>query len=58
MSKRDMIGAEMFTLKRKDLERSYRPYCGLAAARIAARAFRVAWMPAFANEIVYCSIAS
>jgi hypothetical protein len=53
-----MIGAEMFTLKRKDRFLSYLPSWGFAAAKIDALALRVAWIPAFAKEIVYCSIAS
>ena len=48
----------MSKLNFKDLDLSYLPYKGLAPARILARAFKVAWMPAFAIEIVYCSIAS
>ena len=35
-----------------------RPPSGLAAARIEARALRVAWIPALAMEMVCCSIAS
>jgi hypothetical protein len=58
MSNLDMIGAEMFKLYLKVLVLSYLPYTGLAAARIEALALRVAWIPALAIEIVYCSIAS
>ena len=36
----------------------YRPYRGLAAARIEARAFRVVEIPAFEIEIVCCSMTS
>ena len=53
-----MMGGEMLTLYRRDLVRSYLPLTGFAAARIDVRAFRVAWIPAFAIEIVYYSIAS
>jgi hypothetical protein len=41
-----------------DLDLSYLPNNGLAAARILVRAFNVAWTPAFAIEIVCCYIAS
>lgn len=58
MSNLDIIGAEILTLNLKVLVLSYLPNTGLAAARIDARAFRVAWIPALAIEIVYCSIAS
>lgn len=58
MSKRDIIGAEMLTLNLNVLVLSYLPYTGFAAAKIDALAFNVAWMPALAIEIVYCSIAS
>ena len=54
----DIIGGEMSTLKRRDFVRSYLPRLGFAAARMEVRAFRVAWIPALAIEIVYCSIAS
>ena len=57
-SKRDMIGAEMSVLNLRVLLLSYLPHFGLAAARIEERALSVAWIPAFAIEIVYCSIAS
>ena len=57
-SKRDIIGAEMSTLYRRDLVRSYLPLLGLAAAKIEVRALSVAWMPALAIEMVYCSMAS
>ena len=57
-SKRDMIGGEMSTLYRNDLVLSYLPLTGLAAARIEVRAFSVAWMPAFAIDMVCYSIAS
>lgn len=42
----------------KDLDLSYRPNVGLAAASILVLAFRVAYTPAFAIEIVCCYIAS
>lgn len=48
----------MLTLNLKVLVLSYLPNTGLAAARIDALAFKVAWIPALAIEIVYCSIAS
>ena len=48
----------MFTLNLKDLDLSYLPMIGLAAAKIEVLAFKVAWIPALAIEIVYCSIAS
>jgi hypothetical protein len=48
----------MFTLNFKVLDLSYLPNIGLAAAKIEARAFNVAWIPALAIEIVYYSIAS
>jgi hypothetical protein len=57
-SKRDMMGLEMFTLNLRDRDLSYLPMIGLAAARIEVLAIRVAWIPALASEIVYCSIAS
>lgn len=58
MSNLDMIGGEILTLNLNDRLLSYLPYTGLAAARIDALAFSVAWIPALANEMVYCSIAS
>lgn len=54
----DIIGEEMFTLYLRDLVLSYLPRIGLAAARIDDLAFSVAWMPAFAMEMVYYSMAS
>lgn len=54
----DMIGGEIFTLYFKGRDLSYLPKVGLAAARIEVLALSVAWMPAFAIEIVYCSMAS
>jgi hypothetical protein len=48
----------MSTLYLRDLDLSYLPWIGLAAAKIEALALRVAWMPALAIEIVYYSIAS
>ena len=53
-----MMGAEMSILYLRDLVRSYLPLFGLAAARIEVRALSVAWIPALAIEMVYCSIAS
>ncbi len=41
-----------------DFDLSYLPYRGLAAAKILALAFKVAYIPAFAIEIVCCYIAS
>lgn len=58
MSNLDIIGAEMLTLNFKVLVLSYLPNTGLAAAKIDALAFNVAWIPAFAIEIVCYSIAS
>jgi hypothetical protein len=58
MSNLDMIGAEILRLYLKVLVLSYLPYTGLAAARIEALAFKVAWIPALAMEIVCYSIAS
>jgi hypothetical protein len=57
-SKRDIIGGEMLTLNFRGLERSYLPKVGLAAAKIEVLALSVAWIPALAIEIVYCSMAS
>ncbi len=54
----DMIGGEMSTLYLSDLPALYLPNRGLAAARIEVLALRVAWIPALAIEIVYCSMAS
>jgi hypothetical protein len=54
----DMIGGEISTFHLRDLVLSYLPLRGLAAAKIDDLAFKVAWMPALAIEIVYCSIAS
>lgn len=53
-----MIGGEISTFHLRDLVLSYLPLRGLAAAKIDDLAFKVAWMPALAIEIVYCSIAS
>jgi len=58
ISNLDMIGGEISTLNLSDLVLSYLPKIGLAAAKTLALAFRVAWIPAFAIEMVYCSIAS
>lgn len=52
------MGCVILTLNLRVLDLSYLPYIGLAAARIEALALRVAWIPALAIEIVYCSIAS
>jgi hypothetical protein len=57
-SKRDIIGGEISTFHLKDLVLSYLPLNGFAAARIDVLAFKVAWIPAFAIEIVCYSIAS
>ena len=54
----DMIGPEMSTLYLRDLDLSYLPNRGLAAAKIEDLAFRVAWIPLLAKEIVCYSIAS
>ena len=48
----------MSTLYLRDLDLSYLPLIGLAAARMEALAFNVALIPALAREMVYCSIAS
>ncbi len=53
-----MIGGEMLIFFRRDCDLSYRPKIGLAAARILVLAWRVAWIPALAIEIVCCSMAS
>lgn len=45
-SKRDIIGAESCILCLKGRDRSYRPPTGFAAAKIDARAFKVAFTPA------------
>lgn len=57
-SKRDMIGGEMLMFFLSDWVLSYRPKIGLAAARMLVLAWRVAWIPAFAMEIVCCYMAS
>lgn len=54
----DMIGGEMSTLNLRFFDLSYLPLIGFAAAKIEALALRVAWIPAFAIEIVCYSIAS
>jgi hypothetical protein len=54
----DIMGGEISTFHLKDLVLSYLPLNGFAAAKIDDLAFNVAWMPALAIEIVYCSIAS
>lgn len=54
----DMIGAGRFKFALRDLAVLYLPFTGFAAARIDALALSVAWIPAFAMEIVCCSIAS
>ncbi len=54
----DIIGALIFKLYFKLLDLSYLPKTGFAAANILVLAFKVAWIPAFAMEIVYYSIAS
>ena len=53
-----MMGALIATFARSVCLRLYRPPMGLAAARIDVRAFKVAWMPALAIEMVCCSMAS
>lgn len=58
MSNLDMMGGEMSTLNLRDLVLSYRPKIGFAAANTEALAFRVAWIPALARDMVYCSMAS
>lgn len=54
----DMMGAEMLMLYFRALDLSYLPKRGFAAARMLVLAFRVAWTPAFAIEIVCCYMAS
>lgn len=49
-SKRDMMGADNMTFWAKDLDLSYRPLIGLAAARIDVLAFKVALTPAWKQE--------
>ena len=53
-----MIGIVMSTFAFRVFVRSYLPCLGFAAARIAVRALRLAWMPALVMDIVCCSIAS
>mmetsp|Transcript_10011 Transcript_10011/g.21116 ORF Transcript_10011/g.21116 Transcript_10011/m.21116 type:complete len:296 (+) Transcript_10011:629-1516(+) len=53
---RSELGRLTFSLK--DFRRLYLPYKGLAAARTAARALRVATIPALATDTVCCSITS
>ena len=53
-----IIGADMFRLNFNDFDLSYLPKIGFAAAKILARAFKVAWIPALAIDIVCYSIAS
>lgn len=48
----------MFKLSFNDLDLSYLPNKGFAAASIEVLAFRVAYTPALAMEIVCCYIAS
>jgi len=50
-----MIGALMSKLNFKDLLLSYLPYNGFAAANTDVLAFKVAYIPALAIEIVYYS---
>ena len=57
-SKRDIIGALILTFALSVVFRLYLPPTGFAAARMLVRAFRVAWMPALAMEMVCCSMAS
>ncbi len=52
------MGALISKLAFKDFDLSYLPFIGLAAARTEVLAFNVAYIPAFAKEIVCCSIAS
>jgi len=52
------MGADNVTLAFNVLVRSYRPCIGLAAAKIEALAFKVAWIPALVMLIVCCSMAS
>ncbi len=48
----------MFMFFFKDYDLLYLPKIGLAAAKILVLAWRVAWIPALAKEIVCCYIAS
>jgi len=57
-SNRDMIGCVMFTFAFNDLDRSYLPPTGFAAASTDVLAFSVACTDALEMEIVCCSIAS
>ena len=54
----DIIGADILTLNLSDLDLSYLPNIGFAAAKMDVLAFKVAWIPALAIDIVYYSIAS
>ena len=54
----DINGADIYKLNFKLLDLSYLPKTGLAAAKIEALAFNVAWIPALAIEMVCYSIAS
>jgi hypothetical protein len=57
-SNRDRIVVYNSIYSYTDLDSSYRPKMGLAAARMEHREFNLVVMPAFAIEIVYYSIAS
>jgi hypothetical protein len=57
-SKRDSKAAGKLIFSTGDTLGLYRPYRGLAAARIDVRAFRVVDIPAFDIDIVCCSITS
>ncbi len=57
MSNLDNKAAGKFIFLCNDYERLYLPYKGFAAANIAVLAFKVVVIPAFAIEIVCCSIA-
>jgi len=54
----DKIGGLISILYYNGLDLSYRPNSGFAAAKILVLEFNVAYIPAFAIDIVYYSIAS
>jgi len=57
-SKRDSRAAGKLMFSTGDILVLYRPYKGLAAARIEVRAFKVVEIPALEIEIVCCSMTS
>ena len=57
MSNRERIVGSKSMLSAADRLSSYLPNTGLAAASTAAREFKMVVIPAFATEIVCCSMA-